>query len=143
MTNELLLGCYGPRFSVSITTQVEAAKKDLKEGFDVIVFDAETGASKSVALMSGGERVWVDSALTRAIAVYLAQSAGRRYQTLFSDEADGPLDPERKRMFVQMKREVLRLGGYEQEIFVSQTPELWALADCVIDVGQLRECLAS
>ena len=135
LTNELLLGCYGPRFTVSITTQVETARKDLKEGFDVIVFDADTGASKSVALMSGGERVWIDMALTRAIAVYLAQSAGRRYQTLFSDEADGPLDPERKRMFMAMKREVLRLGGYEQEWFVSQTPELWALADCVIDVA--------
>lgn len=137
LTNELLLGCYGPRFTVSITTQIETAKKNLKEGFDVLVFDAETGASKSVALMSGGERVWIDEALTRAIAVYLSQSAGRRYQTLFSDEADGPLDPERKRMFVAMKREVLRLGGYEQELFVSQTPELWSMADCVIDVQQL------
>ena len=47
---------------------------------------------------------------------------------------DGPLDPERKRMFMAMKREVLRLGGYEQELFVSQTPELWGLADCVIEV---------
>jgi exonuclease SbcC len=137
LTNELLLGCHGPRFTVSITTQIETAKKDLKEGFDVIVFDAETGASKSVALMSGGERLLLDSALTRAIAVYLAQSAGRRYQTLYSDEADGPLDPERKRMFVQMKREVLRLGGYEQEIFVSQTPELWEMADRVIDLASI------
>jgi DNA repair protein SbcC/Rad50 len=51
--------------------------------------------------------------------------------------SDGPLDPERKRMFMAMKREVLRLGGYEQELFVSQTPELWDLADCVIDVGRL------
>ena len=137
LTNELLLSCYGPRFTVSITTQVETARKDMKEGFDVIVFDAETGASKSVALMSGGERVWIDEALTRAIAIYLAQSAGRRYQTLFSDEADGPLDPERKRMFMAMKREVLRLGGYEQELFVSQTPELWSLADYVIEVSRL------
>ncbi|HYE70939.1 MAG TPA: AAA family ATPase [Aquabacterium sp.] len=137
LANELLVACYGPRFTVTIATQVETVKKDLKEGFDVIVFDAETGASKSVALMSGGERVWIDEALTRAIAVYLAQSAGRRYRTLFSDEADGPLDPERKRMFVAMKREVLRLGGYEREIFVSQTPELWALADCAIDVRGL------
>ncbi len=78
--------------------------------------------------------MWIDEALTRAIAVYLAQSAGRRYQTLFSDEADGPLDPQRKRMFVAMKREVLRLGGYEQKLFVSQAPELWSLADCVIEV---------
>jgi exonuclease SbcC len=71
--------------------------------------------------------------------VYLSQSAGRRYQTLFSDEADGPLDPERKRMFMAMKREVLRLGGYDQELFVSQTPELWGLADAVIDLGRRTE----
>jgi exonuclease SbcC len=44
------------------------------------------------------------------VALYLAQHTGRRYDTLFSDEADGPLDPERKRMFMAMKREVLKLG---------------------------------
>jgi exonuclease SbcC len=139
LANELLINCYGPRFTISITTQVETAKKDLKEGFDVLVFNAQTGASKSVGLMSGGERVLVNEALTRAIAVYLAQCAGRRYHTLFSDETDGPLDAERKRMFVAMKREVLRLAGYEQEIFVSQTPQLWEMADCVIDVRRLAK----
>lgn len=47
---------------------------------------------------------------------------------------DGTLDPERKRMFMAMKREVLRLGGYQREFFVSQTPELTAMADAVIDL---------
>ena len=70
----------------------------------------------------------------RAVALYLAQHTGRRYGTLFSDEADGPLDTERKRMFMAMKREVLRLGGYQREFFVSQTPELTAMADAVIDL---------
>jgi exonuclease SbcC len=31
-------------------------------------------------------------------------------------------------MFMAMKREVLRLGRYEQEFFVSQTPQLTATA---------------
>jgi exonuclease SbcC len=44
----------------------------------------------------------------------------------------------RKRMFVAMKREVLRLGGYAQEIFVSQTPELAAMADAVIDLDKYQ-----
>jgi exonuclease SbcC len=90
--------------------------------------------------------VWVGSAVTAvlfvlgktAIALYLAQNSGRRYETLFSDEADGPLDPERKRMFMAMKREVLRIGGYTQEFFVSQTPELAAMADVIIDLETLR-----
>ncbi len=135
LTNELLLACYGPRFTVSIRTQVETVKKEMREGFDVVVFDAETGRAKSVGVMSGGERIWINEALTRAIALYLERASGRRYETLFCDEADGALDSERKRMFMQMKREVLRLGGYAREYFVSQTPELTQMADVVIDVG--------
>jgi len=140
ITNDLLLSCYGARFTVAITTQVETAKKDVREGFDIIVFDAESGDSQSVTLMSGGEKVWINECLTRAISIYLAQASGRQYQTVFSDETDGPLDEDRKRMFINMKREALRLGGYELEIFVSHTPELWAMADLVIDVSQLGTC---
>jgi exonuclease SbcC len=96
-----------------------------------------SGASKSISLMSGGERTWIDACMTRAIALYLTQHSGRHYATLFSDEADGPLDPEHKRMFMAMKREVLRLGGYEREYFITQTPQLAAMADAVIDLDLL------
>ncbi|MEP6875476.1 MAG: DNA repair protein [Burkholderiales bacterium] len=134
LANDLLLACYGARFTVAIHTLVETAKGEQREGFDIVVHDGESGQCKSVGLMSGGERVWINECLTRAVALYLAQHSGRRYSALFSDEADGPLDPERKRMFMAMKREVLRLGGYEREFFVSQTPELTAMADAVIDL---------
>lgn len=137
LANALLLACYGPRFTVSIKTLVETSKGETREGFDIVVHDADSGDSKSVTLMSGGERVWINECLTRAIALYLAQNSGRQYETLFSDEADGPLDPERKRMFLAMKREVLRLGGYRREFFVSQSPELTAMADGVIDLAAL------
>lgn len=139
LANDLLLACYGPRFTVSLQTLVETGKGEQKEGFDILVHDGESGESKSVGLMSGGERVWVNECLIRAVALYLAQHTGRRYGALFSDEADGPLDPERKRMFMAMKREVLRLGGYQREFFVSQTPELTALADAVIDLEAYTE----
>ena len=42
-------------------------------------------------------------------------------------------------MFLQMKREVLRLGGYAREFFVSQTPELTQMADVVIDLPALAK----
>ena len=139
LANDLLLACYGLRFTVSLQTLVETGKGEQKEGFDILVHDGESGESKSVGLMSGGERVWVNECLIRAVALYLAQHTGRRYGALFSDEADGPLDPERKRMFMAMKREVLRVGGYQREFFVSQTPELTALADAVIDLDAHAE----
>ena len=64
----------------------------------------------------------------------MSGNTGRQIGTLFSDEADGPLDPEHKRMFMAMKREVLRLGKYACEFFVSQTTELTAMADRIIDL---------
>ena len=137
LANDLLLACYGRRFTLEIRTQVATARGDVREGFDIIVHDGQGGEPRSVILLSGGERVWLNEALTRAIALYLAGNAGREYGTLFCDEADGPLDPERKRMFMDMKREVIRLGGYEREFFVSQTPELTAMADKVIDLDAL------
>jgi exonuclease SbcC len=84
--------------------------------------------------MSGGEKVWINEALTRAIALYVARGSERRYQALFCDESDGPLDPEHKVMFVQMQRKVLELGGYDQAFFITQSPELLAYADHVIEL---------
>jgi exonuclease SbcC len=138
LANDLLLACYGPRFTVAIHTLLETSKGDQREGFDIVVHDGATGEAKSVSLMSGGEKTWIEASLTRAVALYLAKHTERRYTTLFTDEADGALDIERKRMFMVMKREVLRLGGYEREYFISQTPELTAMADAVIDLEALK-----
>ena len=134
LANELLLACYGPRFTLQVITQSTNGKGELREDFDIIVHDGSRDESKSLKLVSGGERVWINECLTRAIALYLSGNTGRRIGTLFSDEADGPLDPEHKRMFMAMKREVLRLGGYACEFFVSQTPELTGMADRIIDL---------
>lgn len=135
--NDLLLACYGPRFTVEIRTQRELASGDLREGFEILVHDGDNDSTKAVSVMSGGQKVWVNECLTRGIALYIASNAGEPYQTLFSDESDGPLDPERKLQFMRMKREVLRQGGYEREFFISQTPELVEQADAVIDVVAL------
>ena len=102
------------------------------------------GVNRNLALVGGVEslsRIQLglgqsNECLTRAIALYLAQNSVRRYETLFCDEADGALDAERKRMFLAMKREVLRLGGYKQEFFVSQTPELTRCSRCGHQPGQ-------
>ena len=120
---------------------METQKGELRETFDIVVFDAEavsgSSAEKSISLMSGGERVWLNECLARAIALYQGQMSGQKYQTLFADESDGALDTAKKEQFVKMKRTVLELGGYEREIFITHTPELWDLADVVIDVERL------
>ncbi|MBN3754233.1 SMC family ATPase [Paraburkholderia sp. Tr-20389] len=135
--NRLLLACYGMRFTVEIRTQRALASGEMREGFEILVHDAEADSTKSVSVMSGGQKVWINECLTRGIALYLAQNTGQPYQTLFSDESDGSLDPQRKMQFMRMKREVLRQGGYQREFFISQTPDLVGEADALIDVEAL------
>ena len=60
LANDLLLACYGPRFTVSLLTQLETRKGEQREGFAIEVHDGESGQSKRVEQMSGGERVWVN-----------------------------------------------------------------------------------
>jgi exonuclease SbcC len=132
IANELLLA-FGGRYSVRIDTQLATANaKSLKEGFDIIVLDALINEEKSLSRLSGGQKTWVEDAITKAICIFNSQKHGKSYRTLFTDEKDGALDAVKKREYFQMKREVLRLGGYEREYCITHTPELLAQADAVI-----------
>lgn len=135
--NELLADDMEGRFTVRLDTQRELASGNQKETFDIMVFDSRGGESTPISMMSGGEKVWVNECLTRAIALHISDSGTKGYQTLFTDETDGAFDPDRKRNFMQMKRKVLQRGGYEREYFISQTPEVWELADHIIHMDTL------
>jgi exonuclease SbcC len=137
--NNLLKECFAGRFVVRLDTQTAQKNGNLKETFEVTVFDSSRGGDgKKLRDMSGGEEVLVNECLTRAIALYASQSnQTTSYQTLFTDETDGALDPKAKRTFMAMKRAVLAQGGYEREYFITHTPELWSMADYTIDVAKL------
>jgi exonuclease SbcC len=137
--NNLLKECFAGRFVVRLDTQTEQKNGNLKETFKVTVFDSSRGGDgKPLSAMSGGEEVLVNECLTRAIALYASQSNQKTsYQTLFTDETDGALDPKAKRTFMAMKRAVLAEGGYEREYFITHTPELWGMADHTINVAEL------
>jgi exonuclease SbcC len=136
IANDLLFSCFGPRFSVRIDTQAAKADgKGLKETFDIVIFDSERNESKSLRSMSGGEKTWIEEAITRAISLYNSSKIGKKYQSLFTDEKDGALDHQKKKEFIAMKRKVLSLGGYELELFISQSPEIQEVADYTISLA--------
>ena len=66
------------------------------------------------------------------VAVRVVSSLVRR-----PPETDGALDAANKRLFVQMMRKAIAIGHFGQQIFISQSPELWAMADTAIDVTTL------
>ena len=118
-----LLRVYDSRYTVRLSTR-EAAKgaKATKDVFDIIVLDAATSKSLSLKLMSGGQKRWIEDAVTKGICVFNKFAKGREFETIFTDEMDGSLDPEKKRSYFAMKRRVLELGGYTQEFCITQTP---------------------
>lgn len=137
-TNALLDECYGGRFSVRLETQKATAAGVNKEDFKVLVTDNFRGGdAKSLDLMSGGEKVWINECLVRGIALYTSALEGRSGGVLFSDETDGPLDEGRKRQFMAMKRACLRIGGYDRDYVITHTPGLWNMCDARIDVSLL------
>ncbi|MCU6502012.1 hypothetical protein LPN04_29890 [Rugamonas sp. A1-17] len=138
LCNELLADDVEGRFTVRLDTQRELSTGSMKETFDIMVFDGRGGKETPISLMSGGEQVWVNGCLTRAIALHISDTSAMDYKTLFTDEDDGAFDPARKRQFMQMKRKVLDRGRYEREYFISQTPEVWELADHIIHMDTLK-----
>lgn len=131
-TNDLLKACYGSRFTVRIETQGEKTNGELKEVFDIIVYDAERGSVKSIRKMSGGEVTYIEDAITRAFCLYNLERSGIGYDSLFSDEKDGALDERRKREYMNIKRRALEIGGHDREFFISQTKELYEQANAWI-----------
>lgn len=131
-----LLATMGGRFAIRFDTlRPKVGKKnEYVEVFDIKVLDTQKGEEKSLLDLSGGERVWVDEAIARAIGIYLGRSTGATVDSVFSDERDGALDENKKREYFAMKREVLKLGGYKREFFISHTHDLCEMADAVISI---------
>ena len=50
--------------------------------------------------MSDEQKVWINEALKRAIALYFAQNSKHNYGCLFCDEADGPSIRKRSSRFL-------------------------------------------
>lgn len=132
IVNDLLRACYGSRFTVRLDTQAAKVNGDMKETFDIIIFDADAGDEKSITECSGGQVTVLEDAITRGICLYNIHRSDRVYGTLYSDEKDGALDEARKLEFMRVKREALRVGTHRHEFFITQTQDLMDLADSKI-----------
>ena len=142
LANQLLEVGWGPRFAVSIVTQVATAdKKDMKEKFTIEVLDnAHGGEPRDVGDLSGGERVVVEEAIRAAIACYVSLHSRQPPKTIWRDEADGGLDDEAAPRYLLMLRKLRELSGTEQLVFITHNAELAAMADAVVVVedGQVK-----
>jgi len=135
IVNDLLRECYGSRFSVRLETQTAKIDGGMKESFDIVVFDADTGDERSITEMSGGQTNWLEDAITRGICLFNIHRSDRVFGSIFSDERDGMLDMDRKREFMAVKRRSLEVGTHTREFFISQSSDLLDMADARIVLG--------
>jgi exonuclease SbcC len=101
IANELLTSTFGARFQISFeTTKLSKDCKKQLETFNIAVY-GESG-EKKIEDLSGGERVWIERAISEAIAIYMSERSGRQLQATFQDESDGALDPDNKQNYFSL-----------------------------------------
>jgi exonuclease SbcC len=124
IANDLLASTFGSEYQISFeTTKISKDKKKQLETFEIRIYGSE--GEKRIEDLSGGEKVWIETALQEAISIYLSEKSGKEYQTSFQDERDGALDPDSKQHFIDMNRESFKLGRRYYTFMISQTPEIW------------------
>ena len=124
IANDLLASTFGSRFQIAFeTTKLTKDKKKQIETFEIRVYGED--GEKKIEDLSGGQRVWIETALQEAIAIYLSEKSGKELLTSYQDEKDGALDPDNKQHFVEMSREAFRLGRRYYTFLITQTPDIW------------------
>ena len=125
--NELLTKSFGTMYSVKLLTQGEEGK----EALDIIVI-GEDGSEDLLANKSGGEKVFCLMALRLAMTLLSTEKSGRKFETAFSDESDGALDPENALNYVALYRSFMEVGGFKNFFFISHRSECRNKADHVL-----------
>jgi exonuclease SbcC len=135
ITNDLLFGCFGPRFSVRFVTQEEKdSGHGLKDAFDVYVTDANSGREGSIDDLSGGGAVIVGEAVALAISLFNRSRARTGWSTLFRDEASSAVDDKRAPLYISMLRRARELGHFEKLYFIAHQSRVLENADSKIKV---------
>ena len=138
IANDLLLRCYGPRFSPS--RYAPRPRPNPETCARVSMWWYSTPSARTRRACAPCLEASASGSTRRSPGRWRytdPRSAVRGQDTLFTDETDGALDAGRKRMFLQMKRAVLEVGGYRREYFISHSPELWEMADATIRLAEL------
>jgi exonuclease SbcC len=125
IANELLASTFGTRYQIAFeTTKISRDKKKQLETFEIRVYGDD--GEKKIEDLSGGERVWIESALTQSIAHYMRIASGRDISSRFIDEFDGALSPENAQNYLDMLRSSHEKGKYFYTFLITHRQELSA-----------------
>ena len=124
LANKLLRIAYGDKFEISF----ELTDRD----FFIRVTDNEGNVREDAKSLSDGEKSVVGLSLSLA----LIEQTGNRDKILYLDEADGVLDSNNRRSFINILENQLVLLGIEQCFIISHND---SFKDVAADVILLRD----
>lgn len=139
LTNSLLRGGFGDRYTVTVETQRLSAdgKRQIEDCFVQIV-DTTNGYSGPASGLSGGQVVIVGTALRCALARIGARTAGIERPTIVCDESGAALEEHLVPAWVAMLRHAAQVVGAEHILVVTHNPAVRELADAVVQVRDGR-----
>jgi hypothetical protein len=107
--------------SIETKTQQEG-KKNTIDKFDIIVHNNETGMEQSFITFSPGVKAFISDAYVKALVQIRNNRAHRHYSPIISDEADGPIQPERVAAYYSMQ-DKFYAGTEDKVLVVSHAPD--------------------
>jgi exonuclease SbcC len=120
-----LLSIFDSPFRIAIdTTRPTKDGKKHKEVFEISVID-DRGVTK-LENKSGGQQVWIETALSLAISLFLHDS-DKSIDTAFLDEKDGAFDPKNAFSYRDMIEKAHEKLGVHHTMIITHRPELLQL----------------
>ena len=134
ITNGILHRAYGDKFRIQFQTLRVGASNNLIEDFNITITNVETGTSKPLEWLSGGEGTWIKEALFHAFSIIRAKKQKSGFLTRFLDEADGSLDPDSRLKFLQLIKAVHEEENSELTVLITHSTELKDLIEQKIEL---------
>jgi exonuclease SbcC len=136
IANDLLLSCFGPRFSIRFLTQVlKDDKSGYKDAFDIYVTDSSGGGREgSIDDLSGGERVIVCEAVSLAICLFNTSLGRSGWVSLWRDEASSAIDDSRAPLYIRMLRRAREQGHFKRLFFIAHQSRVTEQADAQVKI---------
>jgi len=132
IANELL-SLFENKFRIVFeTTKLKADKKSYKESFDINI--VEDDGVCEISNKSGGEKVWIETALQLAIS-FIVRQQDKDIKTTFLDEADGALDLNNAELYLEMLRKSHNQSDVHNTFIITHRAELMDLIPQQIKLG--------
>lgn len=141
--NSLIERTFGSRYEIDFQTTKTNLDGSQAETFEISIIDheeqEESLKSQSISTLSGGQERWFLKALFDAFGIIREENTGLKYLTVFQDEADGALSPEKKYLYLKMMEAAHSEAERHHTVYITHDSTIQQVIAQRIDIEKLSE----